>query len=295
MKTVYIYKIMRSFLLVILLLVGCTERKLEYRPSANDDILIQIEWVNISTPSEAVFYFFPIDGGAPVKVTTPASGFTGTLPVGQYNVLVMSAQTKGIDLSNFGSYEAARIYALQNGAQLVQPIIFGMGTHIEGKNLLTIPYLGSVREKVKVYPQHTFHITFELEGDATEITSLLGTLNGTTPWRNVATGETSPDRIPTPYTTATGSEYNTLTALITVLGYTLSPGTGDLYMDVLLHGKHYTITLDLTKELQEIIDKNGGRLPLDVYLTIVIRYDGIKATATVTEWISGGSASGIII
>ncbi len=281
----------------VLILTGCTERDLEYRDRAGGLINLAINWVNGPVPTGAVIILYPVDGGENIILNTPAAGYSGPLPAGEYNVIAYSTEQYNLGFRNMDSFSQGQVYTIPNGTKLTQPGYISMGNSIVNKNILVVPQNGTVNETINAYQlTHTFTITFIMDNTASGVSAISGQLLGVSPYVQCSTLIASTDRYPVDYTSIPGQTSDRRVATITALGYTLSPGSGDITMQIVQGGSTYYSMLDLTQQLQDIITANGGKLPLhiDITIRIALGLDGIQMTATATDWKGGDSGNGVV-
>lgn len=307
-------------LLAVLLLAACTRAEIYYPdngiptpategyiriyPDPSKHALPALQYHFYNTNTDVEYTVLPCDG---------LGNFEGMLPVGTYRVIATNTTATNVVFSDMHSYETATVTANRmetRGGTLPHRMETRSGT-------LPLAQPGTVYSTVLqnlvVSPADTVRydpapalltrkvtLTFTLMGALADITERLeGKLQGVYPSINLYNCSHTPESVSQSYNMAINFETSEINdnhqcqVEINLFGLA-DPEYGDAYNNVLTialttaGGEVIEVDLDLTDNLSEIIELNGGDIPLDLSLPIEIRQTDVGLGAILTGWIDNG-------
>lgn len=93
-----------SALIALSSLAGCTRRSL-LDDSDKVPFKIVLDWGTYSKPSATGYFFYEMNGGAPLYLTGTTEGFEGYILPGTYRIVIFNTDPVNASLQNNGSYE----------------------------------------------------------------------------------------------------------------------------------------------------------------------------------------------
>lgn len=285
-------------------MTACTEGSMDYRGNEGTVTITPI-WTSANLPAEVKYYFYPASGGSPTQVTTDARQVETILPTGTYRVLAYNTDAVGVTHKNQESHQTAMAELLP---QKVSRAVSYIGQPEKVYSLyleqIEVPYQSSVSRQVDAM-SHCRNLILEFLFDGTgQVTTLSGSMTGIYNSILLAGGDPTYQAVQNSAHTAidftTTLSENTGTAGVRVLGLH-NPQNGQQYRSLmeitvtLSDGQRKKTTLDLSGTLTQVLETNGGKLPVEVPVNIQIRVKDISTelSASVTGW-SQGNGSGDI-
>lgn len=298
-------------LLSLVLLSGCVKRDLEYRIGIPDTgegkVEIALDWGGDNRPKEARYLFYREEDGTLYRSFEGISdSYKGNLPAGKYRLIVHNTDATRVGFCGMENYATAFVFALSEesvkslrggGACIQEPDgVYGIGQCKAGvtldvrkdETLISTVYPHCLTRQVKLH--------FELENMQME--QIGGYLNGVTPSVLLATGECRPANCAVAFTTTNQVQGTEFTAAVQVFNLRtaeqFAPNSNTL--DVTLTdaaGQGHNTTIDITDTVKEVIDKNGGKVPIEIPVKIeLVLIDNGNLQAIVTPWDDGGTGGG---
>lgn len=289
------------FLLVILAESGCTRKSLDYRKQEGY-VNIALQWDEGYAPEGSRFYFYPETGEEVIVQDCPKEGFSGTLPTGDYKLLVLNSDMTNVALRNEHDYETAEVYAVPEelarsaGGCIAQPENLLLAQGLDNAEILQVPYQDTVSASASCHSaiKHV-RLLFKID-DRLSIRSCSGTLSGVSSSIYCSTGECAHVPGSVNFTALpAGNEYDFI-ADITVLNLITPQNSAQTHILELdmeeSDGTAQHAVFDLTNAVRDILEETGGEIPveirLDIRLTLI---DGIMQ-AVVRPWDENGSGAG---
>lgn len=297
--------------LSLVLLSGCVKRDLEYRtgiPDAGDGrVEIALDWNGEQRPQQARYLFYREEDGTLYRSFEGITdGYEGSLPAGKYRLIVHNTDAVRVGFCGMENYTSAFVFALSEesvkssraGSACIQEPegVYGIGECEagvtldvrQGETLVSTVRPHCLTRQVKLH--------FELENMQME--HIGGYLNGVTPSVVLATGECRPADCAVAFSTTNQVQGTEFTAAVHVFDIRAAhqdiPGSNTL--DVTLsdaNGQGHDMTIDITDTVKEVIDKNGGKVPVEIPVKIeLVLIDNGNLQATVTPWDDGGTGGG---
>ena len=249
-------------------------------------------------PSDMTYYFYKDGTGRPLVRKGTASGYEGTLPLGQYKVAVCNADYTNLVLEMEDGYDRACGKVRQVSALKSSPVhvahpgnLYGTGCHLTGVT-------GEEPIVEELYPTglvKKLEMNIKLIGmEALSLSGFTGRLTGVSSHIHIPSGKpmfaTSAFMLFEPVAASPGIYTSTLN----LLG--LSEGRdGDdaveLYLTLKMKdGREIISYTDVTKNISNAF--NNG-LSAHIILDLVIAYDEINGlTITITGWKDGSGEAG---
>jgi hypothetical protein len=183
--------------LILLLLLGvsafttsCTRRDLE-TPLGEGQVNLSFDWKNLVSgdvlPSGMKLCFYRSDGVVITKDCS-ASGFTGVLPLGTYQVLAYNVGSSGINYRDMNNYSNASVYvsSASKSTLIDQPYYFyGIGL-----SSLTVSADNAASATMTPLPfVKKAQIKIDITGGFSSVSSCSCTLDGLADAVKIATGE----------------------------------------------------------------------------------------------------------
>lgn len=300
---------------VLLAASGCVKRELEVRTDEEGSVEIALDWSG--GPSHSARFLFYNEAGALVKeVSGVTDCFKGSLPTGNYRLIVHNTDATGVDWRGTERYESAEVF--------VRPAQYTTGYH-PGEGIPCIGEPGNVFaagacngvEMVSVRQSETTRLSvtplavtrrlvFRFEIDASSASASVNFVRG------VLSGVRQsyfPGRKSVDASSSCGTEFTVssetkaasavYTARVNVFGVSTTPqspaGTNTVHVTLSMSdGSQVTGTFDITPILQKIIEESGDVvLPVEeILLEVALTVQETALSATVEPWSGGGTGSG---
>ena len=265
----------------------------------NGKVRLNLDWQTRSSYPTAMTYYFYKDGtGRPEVRMGSASGYEGTLPAGQYKVVVCNTDCNNVVLEMDNGYEQAcgkvrQVSALKSSSvHIAQPgNLYGTGCHL-------IDVGGEETVVEELYPASlvkTLELNIKVTGsEDIRLTGLSGRLTGVSAQVHIPSGKALFD---TPAFMAFEPEAanpGIYTSSLNLFGLSDGGEEGDpveLYLaPTLKDGKEVTSFTDITGEVGKAFEQS---ISAHVVLDLEIAYDEINgATITLSGWKEGSGEAG---
>lgn len=273
---------------------SCVYRMPDEDWEKNGKVRLSLEWQTRSSYPSAMTYYFYKDGtGRPVVRLGSASGYEGTLPSGQYKVVVCNTDCDNVLLEMDNGYERAFGKARQISALKSASVHIARPGNLYGTGCQSIDVGGEKTVVEELYPVSLVK-TLELNikvtgGEDTRLTGLSGRLTGVSSQVQIPTGKALFD---TPAFMAFEPEAanpGVYTSSLNLFGLSDGGEEGDpveLYLTLTLKdGKEVTSFTDITGVVGNAFEQS---ISAHVVLDLEIAYDEIKgATITLSGWKEG--------
>ncbi len=265
--------------------------------------------------------------GATIEETTPVyksfefsgSSFHGKLPAGSYKVLIHNTDTENLALRDETDYSKATFYvqteseanaakslgSTRAGECITQPKNLFVANCVytedeEGgskKDLDVLDVAYRARIHVKSAPKahvKTVVLYFKVEGDE-QVVLNGGAFVGVSPSHHCAscTCAMTSERVNFPTVRVsdnTGYNYMAEISVLDLVKPTGSFGTHTVALNIVpIVGNPYTVSVDVTKRVEQILKDNGGSIPVTIPAEIDIELKAIDGvlTAVLVDWIPG--------
>jgi Domain of unknown function (DUF5119) len=291
-------------------LEGCVKRTdFEQQSALEGSVEIALDWAQTATPTPLHFAFYRVDNGSLLykEFEGTTEGFRGTLPVGEYNVIAYDKSAQKVGYRNMCSYATAEVYAqdASEGSKAATSTIAEPGavhSVSECVDMATLTVTTDKTLKAKAQPQNRTRsvvLNFEIKNGST-VTTITGAMDGVSSSVLLSTGKSSnyAARLPFKVSSAADNSFQTTVSLFDFIAATAGAEQINM-MDVKLieaGGATHNIRLDLTQTIREIIQENGGVIPIEIPIEIKVDMtdvDGI--TAIVHPWDKAGDGGGEVI
>lgn len=293
-----IHKILKGCLLCALLSMGvsCTKRDLGQRVPAGY-VEIDLSWEGGAVPSGSRLWFFPVNGGEVIVREASGDGFSGTLPPGDYRVIVANLDGQHVGFRNMDRYETAELYVVPDETS-ADPCLCQPGNLYlcsgEESTLLSVPDRGTV--KLTLAPRSRVRqVRLRLTVDDPDVASCSGLLSGVSSSIYCATGSCTGRPASVGFTASPDENPGTFLADISVLDL-IRPGSDPTHLVELTltrnDGTAVPVTVDLTEAIRTQIEGAGGVLPDEISLAVSFHTVNGELQASVEPWDTGGSGSG---
>lgn len=304
-------KALLAGLLSLAFLSGCVKRDLEYRTCVPSDgegrVEIALDWNGEVRPQQARYLFYREEDGTLYRSFEGITdGYKGSLPAGKYRLIVHNTDAGRVGFCGVEKYATAFVFALSEesvkspraGSACIQEPegVYGIGQCEagltldvrKGETLVSTVHPRSLTRLVKLH--------FELKN--MQVEHIGGYLNGVSPSVVLATGECRPAGCAVAFSTVTQVQGSEFAAAVQVFNLRTAqeaaPGSNTL--DITLtddQGGSRNTTVDITDAVKEIIDKNGGKTPIEIPVSIALALiDDGSLQAAVTPWDDSGTGGG---
>lgn len=297
--------------LLVMLFAGCVKRDLEVRPSGTDGYAeIALDWDGQTHPKSAHFLLYNESGELVKEAMGVTESFKGSLAAGTYRIVVCNEDAVNVDHRGLDNYATAEVFVLTKGAQLksnrATPLIqeprqvFGTGVFKEFEQLVIESNKTTTATVVPKLLTHEVQFFFKVKG-SDEIRSLEGVVNGVCSGVFLANGvyntasSYSLEFVTSPRSEATKVEFVANVGIFNLLTNSESAaGTNTINITLTeANNTEHSATFDLTEVLKEIIVNNGGVIPIEIPVEIVLEVRDLGGmTATVRPWDDSGSGGG---
>lgn len=278
----------------VLIFTACTYRLTDEDWTKNGKIRLLLNWQDKDHPSVMTYYFYKDGADRPIIRQGQSSGYEGTLPSGNYEVAVCTADDKSVLLEMDKGYADARGIARQVSAmkspdiRVAQPgYLYGTGDELSN--------IGGFRAVTKeLFPVNLVRI-LELNikitgGGEDRIESLTGLLTGISSEIHIPTGKLLFDK-PASITFVTqpniAGVYNSSLNLFGVSGINEGSYTDvDIYLA--LKTSDYKEITSFTNITEVINDAFEATLAVRIVLDLEIAYDEVNGmVVTIAGWKEG--------
>lgn len=322
MNKIEIKSLLRSalgacLLATVLLVTGCVKRDLELRPLPTETgkLELTLNWADGVSPIGARVYLYDDEGVFCQSVDCHSGGHVFDVPSGTYAMIVHNTDAQGVGYLGLESHATAVAYALNasGGAPMENELlsepqnVYGIGQHDQGRtftvedNKITriTATAASLTKELALY----IHIT-----GLDIVTKVTGTMCGVSPSICFCTGKSgtlscrqafvAEPYLPQPLLAATKSltthQYASRMRLFDLLTRENSPAQTNT-MDIAIEdgeGNVYSVSVDITQTLQQIISENEGILPINIALDVklLVYPELAKISSTVEEWKNGAGS-----
>lgn len=287
--------------------MGCTKQSLDYRKNEGF-VRINLEWPEGKTPQGGRFYFYPQDVEGETEafsVDCPADGYSGSLSPGKYKIIVYNSDAANVAIHDEKDYDKAEIVVLSEaeaaaagsraGGYIAQPGDLMLATAINEheQGLLVVEY--QTTTTVSASPAlrvKKLRFLFTVD-DASDVSLTGGTLSGVSPSLHCASASCAPTSEQVKFTvnaSSGGTGYD-FSAEISVLDL-VQPSSGVHVLTLTLlrpDGTPYQVTRDLSATINDILNHNGGTIPVNTLVDIPVELKkiGNDLQINVGEWTQG--------
>lgn len=279
---------------------SCVYRMPDEDWEKNGKVRLSLEWQTRSSYPSAMTYYFYKDGtGRPVVRSGSASGYEGTLPSGQYKVVVCNTDCDNVLLDMDNGYEQAFGKARQISALKSASVHIARPGNLYGTGCQSIAVGGEKTVVEELYPVSlvkTLELNIKVMGGEDNIlpAGLSGRLTGVSSQIQIPTGKALFD---TPAFMAFEPEAanpGVYTSSLNLFGLSDGGEESDpveLYLTLTLKdGKEVTSFTDITKEVGKAFEQS---ISAHVVLDLEIAYDEINgATIILSGWKEGTGEAG---
>lgn len=287
-------------LVCAIILSACTYRTPDEDWEKNGKVRLHLAWQTRSDhPSVMTYYFYKEGIRFPVIRQGSASGYEGTLPAGQYKVVVCNTDCENVVLEMDNGYEQAYGKARQISGLKSSSVHIAHPSNLYGTGCQIIDVGGEQAVVEELYPANlvkTLELNIKVRGgeEVLSLEGLSGRLTGVSERIHIPGGQPLFDTAAfmafEPVVIASG----VYTASLNLFG--LSGGTGnndpvELYLTLRTKdGKEVTSLTNITGEVIDALDKSiSAYIVLDMEI-VYDKMDGFKII--LSEWKEGtGEAS----
>lgn len=278
----------------IIVLTACTYRLTDEDWTKNGKIRLSLNWQDKEHPSVMTYYFYKDGADRPIIRQGQSSGYEGTLPSGNYEVVVCTAEDQTVLLEMNKGYAGARGIARQVSAMKASDMQVAQPGYLYGTGDL-LADVGGFRSVTKeLYPISMVRI-LELNikitgGGEDRIESLTGLLTGISPEIHIPTGKLLFDN---PASMSFGTQpnaagvYNSSLNLFGVSGVDKGSYTDvDIYLTLkTTDGKEITSFTNVTEVINEAFE---ATLAVRIVLDLEIAYDEVNGmVVSIAGWKEG--------
>lgn len=282
-----------ALLACVFAISSCVYRMPDEDWKKNGKVRLLLDWQTRSSyPSAMTYYFYKNGAGRPVVRLGSASGYEGTLPSGQYKVVVCNTDCDNVQLEMDNGYEQAFGKARQMSALKSASVHIARPGNLYGTGCQSIGIGGEKTVVEELYPVSlvkTLELNIKVTGGEDNIlpAGLSGRLTGVSSQIQIPTGKALFD---TPAFMAFEPEAvhpGVYTSSLNLFGLSDGGEEGDpveLYLTLMLKdGKEVTSFTDITGVVGDAFEQS-----IYVVLDLEIAYDEINgATITVSGWKEG--------
>lgn len=288
-----------AWLVWLVLPAGCAYHAPEEDWEKNGRVRLVLDWQTRAASPAMACYFYKDGADIPIVRRGDASGYEGTLPVGNYQVVVCNTDCENVLLETDKGYEAACARACQvsslksSDLSIVQPAnLYGAGcTGVEVGGRET-----AIKEMKPANLVRRLELNIKVTGPESDIIrpkNLNGRLTGVSPGVYLANGQPLTDESATvvfePEATGTGL-YTTTLNLFSLPEQDAGSNPVVLQLDMeLADGRAVSTITDITGEIGNAFAENT----FSVILDLTVRYDKISGLSILlAEWKKGNEGSG---
>lgn len=265
----------------------------------NGKVRLHLDWQSRSKyPSGMTYYFYKDGIGRPVVRQGSASGYEGTLPAGQYKVVVCNTDCDNVELEMDNGYEQACGKARQISALKSSAIHVAHPGNLYGTGSQQIDVGGEQTVVEELYPTglvKTLELNIKVKGgEDVQLANLFGRLTGVSAQVHIPTGK---PRFDTPAfmvfepEQANPGVYTSSLNLFGLSGGSAGSDPVDLYLTLKLKdGKEVTSFTNITGEVSDALETS---ISAYIVLDLEITYNEINgATIILTDWKEGTGEAG---
>lgn len=278
----------------IIVLTACTYRLTDEDWTKNGKIRLSLNWQDKEHPSVMTYYFYKDGADRPIIRQGQSSGYEGTLPSGNYEVVVCTAEDQTVLLEMNKGYAGARGIARQVSAMKASDMQVAQPGYLYGTGDL-LADVGGFRSVTKeLYPISMVRI-LELNikitgGGEDRIESLTGLLTGVSPEIHIPTGKLLFDN---PASMSFGTQPNAAGVYTSSLNlFGVSGVDKGSYTDVDIYltlktsdGKEITSFTNVTEVINDAFE---ATLAVRIVLDLEIAYDEVNGmVVSIAGWKEG--------
>lgn len=308
MKGKLTYVLTCGLLLAALAGGSCVKQGLDLREQVGF-VRIDLQWENGSVPEGSEFYFYTENGDFVQSCKCSAEGFRGTLPMGNYKIIVWNTDARNVELSNMEKHTTAVVRvkadetaANRNGSCIAQPDNLLLASAFNEAEFMEVPYRDSVI--MSASPKglvKKVHLVFKVDNaDAVKLVS--GSLSGVSSGLQCSSVSCTNDPRSVNFQIKQDnfSQNYDYSADISVLDLVLPSdgvsGSHVLVLEVVVDGVTYHMNIDLTGTIDDLLKGEwNGTIPIEIPLEIELKsIDGILS-AEVKPWDNTGTGGGEIM
>lgn len=260
----------------------------------NGKVRLHLDWQTRSEyPSGMTYYFYKDGIGHPVVRRGSASGYEGTLPAGQYRVVVCNTDCDNVILDMDNGYEQACGNARQMSGLKSSTVHIAYPGNLYGTGCRQIDVGGEQTVVEELYPVSLVK-TLELNikvtgGEDVRSVNLSGRLTGVSSQVHIPTGKAlfdTPAFMSFEPEQADPGVYTSSLNLFGLSGGTAGSEPVELYLTLTLKdGKEITSLTNITGEVGDAFDTSVSAY---IVLDLEVTYDEVNgATITITGWKEG--------
>lgn len=287
-----------AWLVWLVLPAGCAYHAPEEDWEKNGKVRLVLDWQTRAVSSAMACYFYKDEADIPIVRRGDASGYEGTLPVGNYEVVVCNTDCENVLLETNKGYEAAcgrarQVSSLKSSdVSILQPANL-YGTGCTGVNVGG--HETAVKEMKPANLVRRLELNIKVTGpESGEVRpkKLGGRLTGVSPGVYLASGKPLDEPAVLafePEATATGT-YATVLNMFSLPEKEADRNPIGLELDLeLADGRAVSTSTDITGEIGNAFSENTFTVILD----LTIRYDEISGLSILlAEWKKGNEGSG---
>ena len=285
--------------------VSCVKQGLDLREQEGY-VRIDLNWENDVVPEGSEFYFYTGAGEFVQSCKCSAKGFSGTLPMGDYKIVVWNTDARNVELCNMSKHATAEVRVVADEAAagkaagcIAQPDNLLFAAAFDEAEVMTVPYRDSVimsaspRGRIK-----TVELVFKLD-NAAAVKLLGGSLSGVSSGLQCSTASCThnPQSVNFTVTNDPYGKYNYV-ANISVLDLVTPDASGShiLTLTVMIDGVEHTMSIDLSSTIEDLLEGEwGGVIPVEIPLEIDLKSVDGNLSAEVSPWDTTGSGSGELV
>lgn len=260
----------------------------------NGKVRLHLDWQTRSEyPSGMTYYFYKDGIGHPVVRRGSASGYEGTLPAGQYSVVVCNTDCDNVILDMDNGYEQACGKARQMSGLKSSTVHIAYPGNLYGTGCRQIDVGGEQTVVEELYPVSLVK-TLELNikvtgGEDVRSVNLSGRLTGVSSQVHIPTGKAlfdTPAFMSFEPEQADPGVYTSSLNLFGLSGGTAGSEPVELYLTLTLKdGKEITSLTNITGEVGDAFETSVSAY---IVLDLEVTYDEVNgATITITGWKEG--------
>ncbi|MCL3850412.1 DUF5119 domain-containing protein [Parabacteroides sp. GYB001] len=260
----------------------------------NGKVRLHLDWQTRSEyPSGMTYYFYKDGIGHPVVRRGSASGYEGTLPAGQYRVVVCNTDCDNVILDMDNGYEQACGNARQMSGLKSSTVHIAYPGNLYGTGCRQIDVGGEQTVVEELYPVSLVK-TLELNikvtgGEDVRSVNLSGRLTGVSSQVHIPTGKAlfdTPAFMSFEPEQADPGVYTSSLNLFGLSGGTAGSEPVELYLTLTLKdGKEITSLTNITGEVGDAFETSVSAY---IVLDLEVTYDEVNgATITITGWKEG--------
>lgn len=287
-----------AWLVWLVLPAGCAYHAPEEDWEKNGRVRLVLDWQTRAVSPAMACYFYKDGADVPIVRRGDASGYEGTLPVGNYQVVVCNTDCENVLLETDKGYEAACGRARQVSSLKLSDVSILQPANLYGAGCTGVNVGGhetAVKEMKPANLVRRLELNIKVTGpESGEVRpkKLGGRLTGVSPGVYLASGKPLDEPAVLafePEATATGA-YATVVNLFSLPEKETDGNPIGLELDMeLADGRTVSTITDITGEIGNAFAENT----FSVILDLTIRYDEISGLSILlAEWKKGNEGSG---